>query len=58
MRSMVDPIATSVVILRMDSECSLEKDFIELIYMNPRIILYLTVNQVDSCHNCVYGPLT
>ena len=20
--------------------------------------LYLTINQVDSCHGCVYGPLT
>ena len=22
------------------------------------MVLYLTVNQVDSCHNCVCGPLT
>ena len=22
------------------------------------MILYLTVNQVDSCHDCVCGPLT
>ena len=22
------------------------------------MVLYLTVNQVDSCHGCVCGPLT
>ena len=35
MMSMVDPIAISVETLRIDSGCSLEKDFIELIRMNP-----------------------
>ena len=57
MISMVDPIAISIETLRIDSGCSLEKEFTELIYMNPWIILYLTVNQVYSCHGCVCGPL-
>ena len=35
MMSMVDPIAISVETLRIDSGCSLEKEFIELIRMNP-----------------------
>ena len=56
--SMADPIAIGVETLRIDSGCSLEKEFTELIRMNPLMILYLTVNQVDSCHGCVCGPLT
>ena len=35
MMSMVDPIAISVEILMIDSGCSLEKEFTELIRMNP-----------------------
>ena len=35
MMSMADPIAISVETLRIDSGCSLEKEFIELIGMNP-----------------------
>ena len=35
MRSMADPIAIGVEILRIDSGYSLEKEFIELIRMNP-----------------------
>ena len=35
MMSMVDPIAISVEILRIDSRCSLEKEFTELIHLNP-----------------------
>ena len=35
MMSMADPIANSVETLRIDSWCSLEKEFIELIQMNP-----------------------
>ena len=58
MMSMVDPIAMSVETLRINSGCSLEKEFTELIYMNPLMVLYLTVNQVDSCHGCICGPLT
>ena len=58
MMSMTDPIAITVKTLRIDNRCSLEKEFTELIRMNPRMLLYLTVNQVDSCHGCVCGPLT
>ena len=35
MISMTDPIAISVETLRIDNGCSLEKEFIELIRMNP-----------------------
>ena len=42
----------------MLSGCSLEKEFTKLICMNPSVILYLTVNQVYSCHGCLCGPLT
>ena len=57
MMSMTDPIAIDVETLMIDSGCSLEKEFTELIRMNPSMVLYLTVNKVDSCHGCVYGPL-
>ena len=39
--SMVDPIAIGVETLRLDSGCSLEKEFTELICMNPRMVIYL-----------------
>ena len=58
MMSMADPIAIGVETLRIDSGCSLEKEFTELIRMNPSMVLYLTINQVASCHDCVCGPLT
>ena len=58
MMSMADPIAIGVETLRIDSGYSLEKEFTELIHINPWMVLYLTVNQVDSCHGCVCGPLT
>ena len=35
MMSMADPITICVEILRIDSGCSLEKEFTELIRMNP-----------------------
>ena len=35
MMSMANPIAIGVETLRIDSGCSLEKEFIELIRMNP-----------------------
>ena len=35
MMSMADPIAIDIETLRIDSGCSLEKEFIELICMNP-----------------------
>ena len=38
MISMVDPITIGVETLRIDSGCSLEKEFIELIYMNPLMV--------------------
>ena len=56
--SMADPIAIGAETLRIDSGCSLDKEFTELIRMNPCMVLYLIVNQVDSCHGCVCGPLT
>ena len=43
---------------RIGIGCSLEKEFTELIRMNPLMVLYLTVNQVNSCHGWVCGPLT
>ena len=58
MMSMADPIAIGVETLRIDSGCSLEKEFTELILINSGMVLYLTVNQVDSCYDCVCGPLT
>ena len=58
MMSMIDFIAISVESLRTDSGCFLDKEFTELISMNPRMISYLIINQVDSCHSCVCGPLT
>ena len=45
----------SVEILRTDSGCSLEKEFIKLICINLRIVLYQIVYQVDSCHGYVCG---
>ena len=35
MMSMADHIAIGVETLKIDSGCSLEKEFIELIHMNP-----------------------
>ena len=56
--SIVDPIAIGVETLMIDSGCSLEKEFSELICMNSQILLYIIVNQVNSCHRCACGPLT
>ena len=42
--SMADPIAIGVEILRINSGCSLEKEFTELICMNPVMVLYLNLN--------------
>ena len=58
MMSMTNPITMGMETLRIDSGCSLEKDYIELIRMNLLMVLYLTFNQVDSCHGYVCGPLT
>ena len=35
MMSMADPLVIDVETLRIDSGCSLEKEFTKLIYMNP-----------------------
>ena len=35
MMSMIDPLAISVETLRIDSGCSWEEEYIEVIYMNP-----------------------
>ena len=56
--SMIDPIAISIKTPRIDSECSLEKEFIELICKNLWIVLYLAIYQAYSFHSCVCGPLT
>ena len=58
MTSMADQVAIGMETLRIDSCCSLEKEFTELIRMNPSMVLYLTANQVDLCHDCVSVPLT
>ena len=58
MMSMTDLIVIGVETLRIDNGCSLEKEFTKLILMNPSMILYLIINQVDSCQACICGPLT
>ena len=58
MISMADSVAIGVKTLRIDSGCFLEKEFTKLIRMNPWIIVYLNVNQVDSYHGCVCYLLT
>ena len=55
---MIDPIAIGVETLRIDRGCSLEKEFTVLIRMNPWMVVYLTVNRVDSSHGCVCSPST
>ena len=39
MTSMDDPVAIGVETLRIDSGCSLKKEFTELIRMNPWMII-------------------
>ena len=58
MTSMTDPIAIIVETPRITSWWSLEKELTKLICMNHRMVLYLTINQVDSCHSFVRSPLT
>ena len=48
MMSIVDLIAIGVETLMIDSWCSLEKEFTKLMCMNPGIVLYITVNQVEN----------
>ena len=66
MMSVADPVAIHIETLRIDSGCSLEKEFTELIPMIPLKLLYITMNpyeflefnEVYSCHKCACGPLT
>ena len=53
MMSIVDLVAIVVETLRINSRCSLEKEFTELIHINPPKILNLIAYQVYSCHDCV-----
>ena len=56
--SMADLVAIDVETLRINSRCYLKKIFIKLICMNLLMVLYFTLNQVDSCHSYIYVPLT
>ena len=56
--SMADLVAICWETPRIGSRGSLEKEFTELISINLRIVLYLTINHVDSCHDDVCDPLT
>ena len=58
MMSMADLVVIGVEKPRIDSRCSLEKEFTELIHMNPSMVLCQIFNQVDSCHGCIRGRLT
>ena len=55
---MTDPMTIIVETLKIDIRCSLKEEFVELIRRNPLIVLCQIVDQVDSCHGCVGGPLT
>ena len=48
---MLDRRTISVETLRINNEYSLRKDFIELIYMNTLLILYVTLNKFNLCEN-------
>ena len=48
MISITHLVAMSVETPIIDSECSLEKEAIELIYMNSSMVLYLIVNHIDD----------
>ena len=56
--SIADHVAIGVERPRIESGCSLEKDFTELICMNHLMVLYPTIDQFYSCYNCVRGLLT
>ena len=43
MMSMTDLVAIVMDTPMINNRCSLKKEFIELIYMNPSMILYLNV---------------
>ena len=42
--NMIDPLVVLIGTPRIDSRCSLEKEFIQLISMNPFMVLNLTIN--------------
>ena len=46
MMSIVDPLAISVETPRID----LGENFTKLVCMNHLMVLYLTVNHINSCH--------
>ena len=56
--SMADPIIIGVETLKMDNGYSLDKEFNDLICMNPLIVLYLIVYQFDSYHDYICGLFT
>ena len=58
MTSMVDHMTIIIKTPRIHSLCSLEKEFIELIRMNPLMVLCQTVNHHDIYHGCIHDPLT
>ena len=58
MMSMIDYVVIGVETPRIDYRLSLEKEFIGLICTNPSMLLHPSVNQVDSCHDYVYGRQT
>ena len=58
MMSTTDPLSISVETPRIDSGCSLEKNFTKLICINPSMLLCSNVNHIDSCHDCIGDSLT
>ena len=50
MMSIVDPVAIGVETLKIDSECSLEIEFTELIRMNPLIL------SLPNCQSGLFMP--
>ena len=55
---LVDLMTIYIKTPKIDSGCSLDKDFNKLMHMNPLMVLYLTANQSDSCFDYVHGPST
>ena len=55
---MADTMTIGLETPQIDSGCSLEKELIELIYMNSEMILSENFTQVDSCHGYIRGPFT
>ena len=47
--SMTNPLAIGVETSKIYSGCSLEQEFIKYIHMNPWVVFYLIVKQVDPC---------